>query len=281
MHDPRALGPEERERPRDELGQLRPRHADELARRAGRVRERAQQVEGGADAEIAARHGGVAHRRMKRRREEERDPGLVQASLDDRRLGGDVHAERLEQVRAAAPARHRPVAVLRHADPARREHERGDGRDVERVGAIAARAARVEHRRVIAGQPRRAPAHRPGQPDDLRGPLAFHRERDEQAGDLRRLRAPFHDLFHGARRLVHREVLAPLQLFDQFGKHHRSSSRKLRRSCLPSPVSTDSGWNCTPWTGNVRCRTPMSVPSSVRAAASSDSGSGSATTSEW
>ena len=46
-------------------------------------------------------------------------------------------------------------------------------------------------------------------------------------------------------------------------------------ACLPSPVSTDSGWNWTPWIGNCRCRTPMSVPSSVRAETSSASGSGS------
>ena len=44
-----------------------------------------------------------------------------------------------------------------------------------------------------------------------------------------------------------RQILVPLQLFDQRGEHH--SSRKFRRICRPSPVRTDSGWNCTPCTG--------------------------------
>ena len=77
VHDPRALGPEERERPRDELGQLRPRHADELPRRAGRVRQRAEQVEGRADAEIAARrprHGASTGETSARRRTRSRPP---------------------------------------------------------------------------------------------------------------------------------------------------------------------------------------------------------------
>ena len=50
------------------------------------------------------------------------------------------------------------------------------------------------------------------------------------------------------------------------GNPHAGSSRKLRRIFRPSPVSTDSGWNCTPWTGHSRCRSPMMTPSSVRAA---------------
>ena len=36
----------------------------------------------------------------------------------------------------------------------------------------------------------------------------------------------------------------------------RVSSRKLRSSCLPSGVMTDSGWNCTPYTGCFSCRSP-------------------------
>ncbi len=43
----------------------------------------------------------------------------------------------------------------------------------------------------------------------------------------------------------------------------------------------DSGWNCTPQRGRVRCLSAIRVPSSAQATASSDSGSGSATASEW
>ena len=89
-----------------------------------------------------------------------------------------------------------------------------------------------------------ARAHGAGQADDFGRPLAFHRQRDQEPGDLRRLGAAFHDLVHGRRGLLDGEVLAALQLLDQRGEHH--ISRKLRSSVRPSTVSTDSGWNCTP-----------------------------------
>ena len=156
----------------------------------------------------------------------------------------DVDAERFEEIGAAATARHRPVAVLRDLDAAGGNHERRDRRDVERVRAIAARATGVEHVGELPRQLRRARAHGPCEPDDLRRPLAFHRQRDEQAGDLRWLSAALHDLVHGRGGLLDGEVLTALKLLDQRGEHH--ISRKLRSSFRPSPVSTDSGWNCTP-----------------------------------
>ena len=72
---------------------------------------------------------------------------------------------------------------------------------------------------MLARQLRRPRAHRPRQADDLGGPLALHRQADEQAGDLRRLRPAVHDLVHRRRRLLHGEVLPPLQLLDQRGEH--------------------------------------------------------------
>ncbi len=126
----------------------------------------------------------------------------------------------------------------------RRNDQRGNRRDVERVRAIASCSARVEHVFWNARELRRARAHRPREADDLGGPFAFHGEGNQQAGDLRRLRAPFHDFVHGCRRLVGGEVLAPLKLLDERGEHH--NSRKLRSSFRPSGVNTDSGWNCTP-----------------------------------
>ena len=60
-------------------------------------------------------------------------------------------------------------------------------------------------------------------------------------------------------------------------------SRKFDNRRLPSRVRIDSGWNCTPTSGNCRCASPMITPSGVRAlttnvALSRLSGS---TTSEW
>jgi hypothetical protein len=38
---------------------------------------------------------------------------------------------------------------------------------------------------------------------------------------------------------------------------------------MPLPVSTDSGWNCTPSMGRLRWRTPMMIQSAVVAVTSS------------
>src|SRR5438128_76836 len=58
--------------------------------------------------------------------------------------------------------------------------------------------------------------------------------------------------------------------------------RKLPSSRFPSTVRMDSGWNCTPSTGQWRCRTPMISPSSAHAVTSSVSGTvWGRITSEW
>ena len=57
-------------------------------------------------------------------------------------------------------------------------------------------------------------------------------------------------------------------------------SRKLRPSAGPSGVSTDSGWNWMPITGNSRWRTAITSPSSAVAQTSSSSGTVTAA-SEW
>src|SRR6266852_1084449 len=54
--------------------------------------------------------------------------------------------------------------------------------------------------------------------------------------------------------------------------HGRGVVRKFFRSCLPSTVRIDSGWNCTPSTGRRRWRRPMISPSSATAVTSSASG---------
>src|SRR5262249_25421922 len=58
--------------------------------------------------------------------------------------------------------------------------------------------------------------------------------------------------------------------------------RKFLRSCFPSIVKIDSGWNWTPSTGSRRWRRPMISPSSAHAVISSASGIVSRmTASEW
>ncbi len=64
------------------------------------------------------------------------------------------------------------------------------------------------------------------------------------------------------------------------GRAVRASETKLASSRSPWRVSIDSGWNCTPHIGRVRCRSAISTPSGVCASASSSAGS-LVTVSEW
>ena len=229
VHHPGAFRAERGQGAGHQVDQLRPRHADHLPPGAGRVGQRAEQVERRADAQFPAHRPGVAHRRMEGGREEERDARLVEAAFDRRRRRGEVHAERLEQVRAAATARHRAVAVLGHLDAARRDDHGGQRRDVERMRPVAAGAASVEARRAGARQRHGVRPHRAREADDLRRTLALHRQPDQQARDLRGGGVARHHPLHGRGGLLLAQVLAPQERVEHV-THGVHPSRR-RGSC--------------------------------------------------
>ena len=118
--------------------------ADHLPADTGRVGQRAEEVEGGGDAELAPGGTGVAHRGVEPGREAEADAGLGHAAGHLVGAAVDAHAERLEQVGRAGRRRRRPVAVLAHPPAGAGHDERREGRDVDRVGAVAAGADDVD-----------------------------------------------------------------------------------------------------------------------------------------
>src|SRR5439155_11402571 len=76
-----------------------------------------------------------------------------------------------------------------------------------------------------------------------------------------------------------RDDVAPFCELDEFAqsgsdvRHCGHTSVKNRaRIFLPSRVSTDSGWNCTPCTGNSRWQSAMISPSSLSAVISRQPG---------
>src|SRR5690606_32769148 len=133
-----------------------------------------------------------------------------------------------------------------------------------RAGAVAAGAAGIDRRVALrAGDAARAGAHGAGRARALRGRLPLHPERDEQPADLRRPRLAVRDVAEHRRDLVARQVAAGDHRRDRLLDGHagtpaarevasaspRLMSRKLRRMRMPSPVTIDSGWNCTPSSG--------------------------------
>src|SRR5207249_286364 len=74
--------------------------------------KRTKHVEHSSQAKLAPRDAGETKRRVKHRRKQESDPGLVNAASDTFRGKVDLHAQLLEHVRRAAHRRRRAVAVL-------------------------------------------------------------------------------------------------------------------------------------------------------------------------
>ena len=148
-------------------------------------------------------------------------------------------------------------------------------------GTIAAGAARVEHVARRRRQRHRLRPHRPRKPDELRGPLAFHRQADQQPGNLRRRRLAAHD--HGHRRggLVGREVFAASELLDQRTEHH-SQLEKVPQDAAALVREDRLGVKLHAVQRPAAMAQPMTSPSSFeRAVTSSSAGQpSSATTSE-
>ena len=152
--------------------------------------------------------------------------------------------------------------------------------DVERPGAVAARSRRVHEVFARRRDGNDVRAHRFRAAGDLVCRLPLGAERDEEARGLGLRRLAGHDLVHRRPRSRGVQVLPGQQLGDGLLYQRELSRKFLSRSRPSGSVSTDSGWNCTPSTGSVRCRTPITSPSSARADTSSSSGMRDAE-SEW
>ena len=157
----------------------------------------------------------MLHRPVQKRRKEESDTRLANRAGDHlgRRL--NVHAERLQHVARAAPARRAPVAVLRDVRPGAGRHDGGARRNVERLSAGAPRAARVDDRKVADVDARGLLAHDKGGAGDFVGRRTLDGKGHEVGGDLGGGRPAFHDEAHRLARLLEREVLAAPQFLDE------------------------------------------------------------------
>jgi hypothetical protein len=176
-------------------GQRVGRRADQLMAHAGGVGHRAHDVEGGADAQLAAHRSDVAHARVVDGGEHEADPGRLDAAEDA--LGGerDGHAEGLEHVGAAAARGLGAVAVLGNGATGSGHHQGRRGRDVEGAGAVAAGAAGVD-RGSPEDHPERVVAHRLHHPGQLLDGLALDPQGGQESPHLGGGGHPLHDLVH-------------------------------------------------------------------------------------
>ena len=179
------------------FGQVRAEHADRHVFGAGRIGQRAEDVEHGAGGQFAPRTNGVAHGRVVVDGVTETDAGLVDAVRH--LLGVDVQpdAQRAQHVCAARLARDGAVAMLGDGHAGAGDDESRGGGDVEGAAVVAAGADDIGQRAVMWRHRDRVGAHGACTAGDLRHRLALHAQRDQEAADLRLRRFAGHDLHHG------------------------------------------------------------------------------------
>ena len=86
VDDDSPFDAQHRQRLGHERPQLRSADAQQLKRRAGRIRQRAEQVEDRGHAQLLTHVGHVLHRAVQQRRKAEADSQLVQAGFDERNV---------------------------------------------------------------------------------------------------------------------------------------------------------------------------------------------------
>ena len=157
--------------------------ADDEPVHAGRVRQRAQEVERRPDADLEPGRPGEAHRRTEGRREQEGEAvgpeGLGRREV----VVVGPHAQRLEDVGRAGARGDRPVAVLGDRNAGRGHDEGRRRRDVERPAPVAAGPDDVD-RPGRGDHPEHPGAHRPGEAGQLGRRLAAHPQGDEERRQL-------------------------------------------------------------------------------------------------
>ena len=204
--------------PGERVEELRLADAEELVRGVGGVRERAEQVEDRADAELLAKGRDVGHAAMEVRGEAEREADAVEALLRPLGSGLDVRTEFAEYVGTSRSAGDGAVAVLHHGNAGPRGHECGGGADVERAALVAAGAARIEDRSVDRHEVEHLLAEHVCRSGDFTRGFALHAKCGEERASAHLVHATGHEV---ANRLGHAaagNVLPGEQEREQLGE---------------------------------------------------------------
>ncbi len=187
MRRPRVRAPEQQERLRDFRQEHLRENANELMRRLRGIQERPEQIKNGRDSlacQLLAHRSDHLEGRMILRREQKSHARLLDASAQNVRRQIDPDTELLQHIRAAAARGDAAVPVLHHRRAARREDENAGRRDIEKIHAVAARPAHIEHRpreaRRIDLRIDRPPEKRPHERRDLLRRLPFFAQRAQK-----------------------------------------------------------------------------------------------------
>src|SRR6185437_10977568 len=214
-------------------------YPDHLSLDAGRIRQRAEQVEDGAGCEFDTGRADILHCGMVCRRKHETDSGLRDATADMFRRDVDPDAQRRQHVGRAGTRRQCAIAVLGDRYAGAGDNERGTGRHIHRAGAVAAGPDHVDGigRRVDA---QHLGAHRRYRAGDLIDGFAADAKRHQQSAHLRWRCLAGHHAVKGGSRLLARQCRAGGDFSDdRFEVVHRllSLSKAAWSEDAPRAVS--------------------------------------------
>ena len=257
---PRPRRPERAERRGERLAALALEDADDVLAHARRVGQRPEQVEERAHAELLARPDRRAAWPRGARREQEAEPASRRQRSTSSGVGVGSHAERLEHVGAPHFDDSARLPCLATATPHAGDHDRRERRDVDVPRAVAAGAAGVDHAlapRTSSGVMRdcasRAPRRRARRPSRPSRAARRAARRSAPASPAPSMISPTTVGHLGARQVAAARSTRASASRDAPARSSvaRVPSRKFASSFLPAVVMIDSGWNCTPSTGEL------------------------------
>jgi hypothetical protein len=183
---------------------------DDLALDAGRVRQRAEEVEHRRDAQLGTDRRREAHRRVEGAGEAEADAALRDAVRHTWAVELEHDAQGLEQVRRARGRRRPAVPVLHDPGTGAGSDDRRHGGDVEGVEPTRGSPAGtddVDRIWSLGEHDRSGGAHHGvDQPRDLLDRFSLHAQGDDEGGDLGVGGLAGEDLGHGRTGLLGGEV---------------------------------------------------------------------------
>ncbi len=246
VHDEAMLRSEMHKDLPEQVRQTRFIHAQDLNGRPGRIGQRPQQIEHGADPHFLARRGAVLHRPVIERREQESDPHLIDAVGHAVWRELDVYAQRGKHVGAPGFGRHRAIAVFGDGQPGAGHDKRRGRRNVEGVAPVSSGPAGIHDQRIAHGDSDGTIAHGLHGPGDFLHRFALEAQAHQVGRDLGRGRSPVHDLFHDRLGFLFSQREALGQFCDRVFNHHGKTAsydslRKFRSRSLPAVVRIDSG----------------------------------------
>ncbi len=283
MDQPDPIGTEIAQYPGERLQPVRREYANQLPSYAGRIGQRADEIEDCPCPQFDAHRRDMAHSGVMGLGHHEAYSSLRHTARDVFRREADSDFEGGENVGGTGFRGGGAIAVLSNFDSACGDDQRGKRRNIVRARTVTAGSDDVD-RRAQQIDPQHLGPQRGNRTGDFLDGFPPHPERRKEGAELcwrhlarqnpveGRLRFTLAEACAGEnlgdeRLEILHQVTMPRALASRRSLRFQASAslRKLPTSIAPFSEAMLSGWNWTPCTGRARCDRAMIMPSSLTA----------------